>query len=481
MADDFVTNAGVGGDTFAADDISGVKFPRVKLTLGANNVNDLDVSSANPMPVTGTVTATGPITDAQLRAAAVPVSAASLPLPLGAATEATLAGAIKAEDAVHASGDNGIMALAVRQDAETPMAADGDYHPLTTNAVGRLKVSASPAFLDPTTGNITANGQSVTADVTRSSNVMLYCTGTFSTINCTFEGSIDNGASYFGIQAVRSNANTIELTTGNLSAAPAYAWEMSVNALTHCRVRATAFTSGTQVWRIQPGPYATEPIPAAQISGTQPVSGTLTAVTTVTTVTTCSTLTNITNWGNVVDNAAFTDGTSRVSLSGYIFDETAGTALTENDAAAARVNANRAQVMVVEDGATRGQRQTVGTDGAALTRPPTPTQSFINSAATTNATSVKASAGTVFGIHCFNAGGAAAFVKFYNLSGAPTVGTSTPVLVVGVPALGSVEVNCGTYGHRFATGIALAITNLAADSDATAVALAQIKVATSYV
>lgn len=37
------------------------------------------------------VPVSGPLTDAQLRAAAVPVSAASLPLPAGAATEATLA------------------------------------------------------------------------------------------------------------------------------------------------------------------------------------------------------------------------------------------------------------------------------------------------------------------------------------------------------------------------------------------------------
>jgi hypothetical protein len=43
------------------------------------------------------------------------------------------------------------------------------------------------------------------------------------------------------------------------------------------RVRATAFVSGTQVWQLQPAPYATEPIPAAQISGTQPVSGSVTA------------------------------------------------------------------------------------------------------------------------------------------------------------------------------------------------------------
>lgn len=66
----------------------------------------------------------------------------------------------------------------------------------------------------------------------------------------------------------------------------------------------------------------------------------------------------------VVDNAAFTDGTTTLVMGGYIFDDVAGTALTENDAAAARINANRAQVFVGEDATTRGQRWSVSAAGA---------------------------------------------------------------------------------------------------------------------
>jgi hypothetical protein len=108
---------------------------------------------------------------------------------------------------------------------------------------------------------------------------MMFCTGTFSTINVTFEGSIEatGDTNWFGVQAVRSNANTIETATGNLSAQPAYGWELSVNALKRVRVRCTARTSGTQSWRFVQGTYATEPIPAAQVSATQPVSGSVTA------------------------------------------------------------------------------------------------------------------------------------------------------------------------------------------------------------
>jgi hypothetical protein len=51
MADNTILNAGSGGDTIASDDIASVKFQRIKVTLGADGVNDLDVSNSNPMPV----------------------------------------------------------------------------------------------------------------------------------------------------------------------------------------------------------------------------------------------------------------------------------------------------------------------------------------------------------------------------------------------------------------------------------------------
>lgn len=39
------------GDVIASDDVGGVKYQRIKLTLGADGVNDGDLSSANPLPV----------------------------------------------------------------------------------------------------------------------------------------------------------------------------------------------------------------------------------------------------------------------------------------------------------------------------------------------------------------------------------------------------------------------------------------------
>lgn len=55
MADNTTINAQTGGDVIATDDIGGVKYPRSKLVIGADGVNDGDVSAANPMPVGGNV------------------------------------------------------------------------------------------------------------------------------------------------------------------------------------------------------------------------------------------------------------------------------------------------------------------------------------------------------------------------------------------------------------------------------------------
>lgn len=185
----------------------------------------------------------------------------------------------------------------------------------------------------------------------------------------------------------------------------------------------------------------------------------------------------------VLDNAAFTDGTTPVDLNGYVLDETAGTALTENDAAAARIDAKRAQVHVIEDATTRGQRQSVNASGGAgVTLVPhtsgglTPTT--VISAASTNATSLKASAGQVYAVQVFNVNAAARYLKLYDKASAPTVGTDTPVKVLTIPGntAGAGLVLAWPQGLVFATGIAWALTTGVANSDTGAVAANEIVV-----
>lgn len=64
------------------------------------------------------------------------------------------------EDSLHVSGDVGAFVLAVRNDAGTPLAGDGDYIPLTTDATGALRVNAT------FTGDITVALDCATDSVT---------------------------------------------------------------------------------------------------------------------------------------------------------------------------------------------------------------------------------------------------------------------------------------------------------------------------
>jgi hypothetical protein len=92
----------------------------------------------------------------------------------------------------------------------------------------------------------------------------------------------------------------------------------------------------------------------------------------------------------------------------------------------------------------------------------------IIAAASTNATSIKASAGQIFGIELANNAAYAVFLKLYNKASAPTVGTDTPVRTIQIPAGGRCEIN-RPLGFAFSTGIAYAITKLVADADTTVV------------
>ena len=105
------------------------------------------------------------------------------------------------------------------------------------------------------------------------------------------------------------------------------------------------------------------------------------------------------------------------------------------------------------------------------------------SAATTNATSVKASAGQVYAIYAHNLNAAVRYLKLYNKASAPTVGTDTPVLTLPIPgntAGAGFVLDTGGMGIAFATGVALALTTGVADADTGAVAANEIVVTVLY-
>ncbi len=390
-----------------------ITAPATEAKQDAGNASLASIAAKNFATETtlAAVLAKLPTIGQQLAAASQSVVLASDAAPLALAVQ-------KNEDAPAGSGDPGIPLLAVRQAADTTSTdTDGDYTLLKIDEEGRLKVSSKPASYPDITGDITAvqatigtpvAGGTVAGDVSRASNIMAFCTGTFAGVNCTFEGSLEptGDSNWFAIQAVRSNANTIETTTGALSAQPAYAWEMSVNALKRVRVRCTARTSGTQSWRFVQGTYATEPIPASQVSATQPVSGTV---------------------------AATQSGTWTVNPGN---------------------TANTTPWLTTARPATTG----------GLTR------HRLLSAATTNATVVKASAGQVYVIHAYNSAAQARFLKLYNKATAPVPGTDTPVETYVLPPGINSRFEFTLAGNPFAAGIGYAITAALGDADTTAIA-----------
>jgi len=92
------------------------------------------------------------------------------------------------------------------------------------------------------------------------------------------------------------------------------------------------------------------------------------------------------------------------------------------------------------------------------------------SAATTNATNIKASAGKVTGWYIYNSNASARKVNFYNASTTPVLGTTTLHSAIVIPGLAAANVSFPD-GIDFGTGIGIATVTELTDAGNTAVAL----------
>jgi len=97
---------------------------------------------------------------------------------------------------------------------------------------------------------------------------------------------------------------------------------------------------------------------------------------------------------------------------------------------------------------------------------------IVSAAASTNATSAKASAGDLHRIRGYNASAAVRYLKIYNKASAPTVGTDTPLLTYALAPSREFDINVA--GVYFSTGIAYALTTGSADADTGALTLADV-------
>lgn len=106
----------------------------------------------------------------------------------------------------------------------------------------------------------------------------------------------------------------------------------------------------------------------------------------------------------------------------------------------------------------------------------------LTSAATTNATVVKASAGQLYDIYLSNINAAPAYVKFYNKATTPTCNSDTIVQKFIIPgnATGAGAIVSSAMGKAFSSGISYCITTGAANNDNTAVAASEVIVNIGY-
>lgn len=312
MADNTTLSSGSGGDTIATDDIGGVKYQRVKISTGADgSATDVDVG--------------GGVEAAALRVTVASDSTGVLSVDDNGST-------LSVDDGGSSiTVDNG-GTFAVQADTELTTAdLDTGAGTDTRAVVGLAGTASGGAQLIPgssTDGllvNLGANNDvTVTGTVTANAG-----SGPFPVSDNGGSLTVDNGGT-FAVQAAQSGTWTVQ--PGN--------------------------TANTTAWKVDASSVA---VPITDNSGSLTVDNAGTFA--------------VQDSQVVTDNAAFTDGTTKVQPVGYVFDEVAGTALTENDAAAARIDSKRAQIGVLEDATTRGQRAAVSAagalkvDGSAVTQP----------------------------------------------------------------------------------------------------------------
>lgn len=195
---------------------------------------------------------------------------------------------------------------------------------------------------------------------------------------------------------------------------------------------------------------------------TQPVSGTVTATGPLTDTQLRATAVPV-SLASAPSTAVTNAGTFAVQVT-----SAPSTAVTNAGTFAVQAAATQSGTWTVQPGNTANTtpwlvQDVTGTTGGA-------TVHHLVSAATTNATNVKASAGTLYGWSIQNNNAAARFVAFHNASGTPTAGASVyfKVEIPGATAGAGNNFELAK-GIAFGTGIAYSTVTGAADSDATAV------------
>lgn len=464
MANDTVLLPGGGGDTIRTEEIGLVKYPVSKIALGAAGVDDGDVSAANPMPVTGTLTVNVGLTDSQLRATPVPVSG-TLTVNVGL-TDAQLRAT-----AVPVSGP-----LTDAQLRATPIAVTGTV--TSTGGLTDAELRATPVPVSgpltdaqlratpvPVSGTVTTTISGVATEAKQDMQItslqllddVIYTAlggeiGTGLVGRYYGSGIVPTGGGSDVWMALRSDSS------GQLLIATGTAIQVTGSvAVTNSGAFAVQATQNG-AWTVT-GAGGTFPVTGTFFQATQPVSGPLTdAELRATPVPISGTVTATT--GGLTD-AQLRASAVPVSLSTVAVTNT-GTFL---------VQAAQSGTWTVQIGNTPNSTPILTSE-----RPATfgglSVSSFLSTAAV-QSTSIKGSAGQVYALEFFNIGATPMYVRLYNMNTAPGSGDNANIIWRGVipgNTAGAGVVKSWNGGLEFTTGIGMRCTGLIGDTDNTALA-----------
>jgi hypothetical protein len=327
--------------------------------------------------------------------------------------------------------------------------------------VAVLLLSAPLQAQQIATGSIGASGGVVVAQPPdNQGSLLVQVTGTWSAI-LTFEGSVD-GSTFVALSATNVATAASAATTSSNGV-----FAVSGSGLRFFRLRATAYTSGTAVVTISAGPGGGAGGGGSSGSvtqGTSPwiVAGAGTAGAPGTAVLTVQGITS----GTPVQVAP-SSGT-------FATDGTFGSAFPSTGPGVG-IRAETTTPSAAGDGQQVGPMGDVY--GRAYTIPGADTNGIgatsgcaLVSAASTNSTNCKASAGNFYGFRIVNTTATLYYLRMYNLASAPTCSSSTGwVESIPIPAstTGAGIVAINLHGENYSTGIGYCFTGGASSTDNT--------------
>jgi len=105
----------------------------------------------------------------------------------------------------------------------------------------------------------------------------------------------------------------------------------------------------------------------------------------------------------------------------------------------------------------------------------------LNSAATNNATLIKAGTGQLYSLVVTNNNAAVRYLKVYDKATLPVPGTDVPALTIQIPIGTYVHLNFGTFGLSYSLGLGISLGTVATDTpDATTVSAREHKLNIAY-